>query len=84
MELGPGRYVHVTKTNLDIVRVCQEHGQSVYSQAPPGCGWQTIFKSCTEVFIDKHCLVITGSFVLCESKHIRFYIFVYSPHLCNW
>lgn len=67
--------MHVTKTNLDIIRVRQKHGQSVYPQAPPGCRWQTIFKSCTEGFINKHCFVITGSFVLCESKHIQFFGF---------
>lgn len=75
--------VHITKTNLDIVGVCQKHGQSVYSQAPPRSGWQTVFKRCTEVFIDKHCFIVACSFVLCESKHIQFLYTKRTPKACE-
>lgn len=36
---------------LDVIGICEEHGQSVHPHAPTCCWGQTILQCCTEVFI---------------------------------
>ena len=36
---------------LDVIGICEEHGQSVHAHAPTCCWGQTILQCCTEVFI---------------------------------
>ena len=36
---------------LDVIGICEEHGQSVNAHAKTRCWGQTILQCCTEVFI---------------------------------
>lgn len=45
--------------HLDVVCVCQEHGEAVNAKTPAASGWQAILQCCAEVLINKHGFIIT-------------------------
>lgn len=53
---------------LDVIGVCEEHGDSVDAHAPASCGGQPVFQGGTEVFIYEHGLVIASSLGLEEKR----------------
>lgn len=59
---------------LDVVRVCEEHGQAVDAHAPPSRGWQTVLQRCAECLVHEHGLVVTLRLGLVTSMHIQMYL----------
>lgn len=55
---------------LDVVGVCEEHGETIDAHAPSGSWWQTIFQSCAEGLIDEHGFIIPFSFGL-KKIHLK-------------
>ena len=45
---------------LDVIRICQQHSQTIDAHAPSSGGWQAVFESLDEGLIDALCLVISG------------------------
>lgn len=45
---------------LDVIRICQQHSQTIDAHAPSSGGWQAIFESLDEGLINALCLVISG------------------------
>jgi len=55
---------------LDVVGVCEEHGDAVDAHAPPGRGWQTVLQRRAERLVHHHGLVVTLRLGLGTSMHI--------------
>ena len=50
---------------LDVIRICQQHSQTIDAHAPSSGRWQAVFESLDEGLIDALCLIISGIFGSC-------------------
>ena len=64
-------------TDLDVVRVCEEHCQSVDAQTPSARWRQRVLERRAVAFIHEHRLVITGVLVL-KQRHRRCVTWLYN------
>lgn len=58
---------------LDVIGVCEKHGDSVNAHAPASCGGQPVFQGGAEVFIYEHGLIITSSLGLEENQTVTLF-----------
>lgn len=50
---------YTSRSYLDIVGVCEEHGETINTHAPSCCGWKAILQRSAEGLIDEHRLIVT-------------------------
>lgn len=49
---------YTSRSYLDIVGVCEEHGETINTHAPTCCGWKAILQRSAEGLIDEHRLIV--------------------------
>ena len=58
--------MHAGLLYLDVIGVCEKHGDSVDAHAPASCGGQPVFQGSAEVFVYEHGLIVTSGLGLEE------------------